>query len=227
MQKLVRGVRKFQSGVFTEQKDLFEKLAGGQKPEALFITCSDSRLNPNLLTQTEPGELFIIRNAGNLIPTYGSGEIGAEAGTIEFALMGLGIKEIIVCGHSHCGAMKGVLEPELLKELPTTAKWLRNADATRQIMKENYKNLSPEAALNVAIQENVLVQIENLKTHPAVAARIARGEVKIHAWVYKFETGEVFEFNPAEGQFKRLEDTANPIVKSARRVLQDQHKGQH
>ncbi len=216
MQKLLRGIKAFQKNAFAENKELFENLADGQKPEALFITCSDSRLNPNMLTQTQPGELFIIRNAGNLIPSHGS-PIGGEAGTIEFALLGLGIREIIVCGHSHCGAMKGVLEPSILKELPTTATWLKNADATQKIMKENYKNLNGEHLLNATIQENVLVQIENLKTHPAVAALLARGDLKIHAWVYKFETGQVFTFSPQEGQFVLLEE-ATPLLAQKRQL---------
>ncbi|OQW49194.1 MAG: carbonate dehydratase [Proteobacteria bacterium SG_bin7] len=222
MQKLVRGIKAFQEKTFAENKELFESLAEGQKPEALFITCSDSRLNPNLLTQTQPGEIFIIRNAGNLIPTHG-GPIGGEAGTIEFALLGLGIREIIVCGHSHCGAMKGVLEPSLLKELPTTATWLKNADSTQRIMKENYKHLGGEQLLNATIQENVLVQIENLKTHPAVAALLARGELQIHAWVYKFETGQVFSFDPQEGQFVLLEE-ATPLLSQKRQLQPVTHK---
>lgn len=216
MQKLVRGIKAFQEKTFVENKELFESLADGQKPEALFITCSDSRLNPNLLTQTKPGELFIIRNAGNLIPSHGN-PVGGEAGTIEFALAGLGIREIIVCGHSHCGAMKGVLEPSLLKDLPTTATWLKCADATQKIMKENYKHLGGEQLLNATIQENVLVQIENLKTHPSVAALLARGELKIHAWVYKFETGQVFTFSPQDGQFILLEE-ATPLHAQKRQL---------
>ncbi len=221
MQKLVRGVKKFQEKAFAENRELFKNLADGQKPEALFITCSDSRLNPNMLTQTQPGDLFIIRNAGNLIPTHGS-PIGGEAGTIEFALVGLGIREIIVCRHSHCGAMKGVLEPSILKELPTTAVWLKNADATQRIMKENYKHLHGEQLLNATIQENVLVQVENLKTHPVVAALLARGDLKIHAWVYKFETGQVFTFAPQEGQFVLLEK-AIPLHNQKRQLQPDVH----
>ena len=159
--------------------------------------------------QTEPGDLFIIRNAGNLIPPYSSDQSG-EAGTIEFALAALGIEDIIVCGHSHCGAMKGILEPETLKDLPATSKWLSRADNTQRIMKENYSHLSGEPLLNAGIQENVLAQIDNLKTHPAVASRLARKKLEIHAWVYKFETGEVFAHNAEEGQFKLLTEEMNP-----------------
>ena len=107
MQKLIQGIHHFQSNLFSPQRELFERLAGGQHPDALFITCSDSRISPNLITQTEPGELFIVRNAGNIVPPYGAAN-GGEGATIEFALVGLGIQDIIVCGHSHCGAMKGL-----------------------------------------------------------------------------------------------------------------------
>lgn len=217
MQKLVRGIKRFQEGEFNENKDLYEQLAGGQRPEALFITCSDSRLNPNLLTNTKPGELFIIRNAGNIVPTHGHG--GGEAGTIEFGLAGLGIREIIVCGHSHCGAIKGVLNPEILQEMPNVANWLKNAEATQRIMKENYPHLSGDHLFNAAIQENVLVQVENLKTLPTVAALLARGELKIHAWVYKFETGQVFSFNPEVGQYSIITDAATPLHTQKRSLM--------
>src|SRR5947209_1011259 len=114
MQKLVEGVHHFQANIFSPQRELFERLADGQSPVALFITCSDSRINPNLLTQTEPGELFILRNAGNLVPPYGAGP-GGEAATVEFATAALGIRDIIVCGHSHCGAMRALLAPAKLR----------------------------------------------------------------------------------------------------------------
>ncbi len=221
MQKLVRGIQTFKKTVFKENEALFTSLAGGQKPDVLFITCSDSRLNPNLLTQTKPGELFIIRNAGNLIPAYGAVP-GSEEGTIEFALAGLGIREIVICGHSHCGAMKGVIHPEIVKEMPAVSRWLGQAEQTQRVMKENYAHLEGEALLNATIQENVLAQVENLKTHPSVAALLARGELKIHAWVYKFETGEVFSYQPDEGQFLPLGDKMHPIVANSRRQMNAQ-----
>ncbi len=180
-------------------------MAQGQNPDALFITCADSRINPNLITQTNPGDLFILRNAGNIIPPYGAAN-GGEGATIEFAVAALGVKDIIVCGHSHCGAMKGLLHPESLGELPSVAAWLGHAEATRRTVKENYSNLNEEQSLNVTTQENVLVQIENLRTHPAVAARLSRGNLNLHGWMYKIETGEVFSYRPDLGQFLPLTD---------------------
>ena len=203
MQKLIQGIHHFQDNVFSSQRELFERLAEGQHPDALFITCSDSRINPNLITQTEPGELFIIRNAGNIVPPYGAAN-GGEGATIEFAVVGLGIQHIIVCGHSHCGAMKGLLRPESLTEMPMMAAWLGHAEATRRIAQQKYEDRPAEALLNVAIQENVLVQLENLRTHPAVAAALAAGKLKLHAWVYKIETGQVFAYDPERGQFAPL-----------------------
>ena len=150
-----------------------------------------------MLMQSKPGDLFIMRNAGNIIPPYGPMYTG-EAGTIEFAVAALGIKDIIICGHSHCGAMKGVLKPEAVKEMPAVAGWLKHAESTQKIMQENYAELEGEPKLNAAIQENVLAQIENIKTHPIVAARMARGELNLHGWVYKFETGEVFAYDGKE-----------------------------
>ncbi|MEX0675914.1 MAG: carbonic anhydrase, partial [Pirellulales bacterium] len=177
MQKLVDGIHQFQQNIFSSHKKLFQRLADGQHPDALFITCSDSRINPNLITQTEPGELFILRNAGNIIPPHGAAN-GGEGATIEFAVAGLGVQDIIVCGHSHCGVMKGLLHPESLKDMPTVAAWLSHAEATRRIMRERYGERTGEALLTTAVEENVLVQLDNLRTHPTVAAGLARGKLK-------------------------------------------------
>lgn len=201
MQKLVQGIHHFQDNLFSPQRELFERLAQGQEPEALFITCSDSRISPNLITQTEPGELFILRNAGNIVPAHGT-TVGGEEATIEFAVVGLGVKDIIVCGHSHCGAVNALLAPEGIREtMPAMCAWLGHAEPARRIIKENYSLLDNEKRLNVAIQENVLVQLENLRTHPAVAAALARNALKLHGWVYKFETGQIFAYDPRHGQY--------------------------
>ncbi len=211
MQKLLQGIHHFQANLFSSQRDLFERLADGQHPDALFITCSDSRINPNLITQTEPGELFILRNAGNIIPPYGAAN-GGEGATIEFAVAGLGILDIIVCGHSHCGAMKGLLHPESLKDMPTMAAWLAHAEATRRIVREKYGDRTGTALMTTAIEENVLVQLENLRTHPVVAAGLARDRLKLHAWVYKIETGDVFAYDAERGQFVPVVQTlAEPV----------------
>lgn len=200
MQKLIRGLHAFQKNVVAERREFFERLAQGQKPEALFITCSDSRVNPNLITQTQPGELFIIRNAGNIVPPHGA-PAGGEAATIEYAITALGVTDVIICGHSHCGAMKGLLNPEELGEMPTLARWLDNAAATRRIIKENYQHLSGPELVTATVEENVLVQLENLRTLPSVAAALVRGKLKLHGWVYKIETGEAFAYDANRNEF--------------------------
>jgi carbonic anhydrase len=204
MQKLVEGIHRFQNTIFKPQRELFERLAQGQSPEVLFITCSDSRINPNLLTQTQPGDLFILRNAGNIIPPHGANQGGGEAAAIEFAVMGLGVKDIIVCGHSLCGAMKALIAPQPPADLPAMSQWLSHAAATRHVMRENYTHLGGNELLTATVEENVLMQIENLRTHPSVAARLARGALRLHAWVYKIETGGVFAYDPSVQQFVDL-----------------------
>ncbi len=207
MKNLIQGIHHFQNNTFTTKRELFERLAKGQTPDALFITCSDSRINPNLITHTEPGELFIIRNAGNIVPPYGA-PVGGEAATIEYAITALKIKDIIICGHTQCGAVSGLLNPDALKVMPSVVEWLAHSESTRRIVMNNYPDATPEEQINLAIQENVLVQIENLRTLPVVADALACGELGIHGWVYKIETGEVFAFDPGKGQF-------HPILKES------------
>lgn len=211
MQKLVRGIHDFQNGVFKSQRQLFERLADGQQPLALFITCSDSRINPNLLTQTEPGELFILRNVGNIVPAYGA-LYGGEAATIEYAVSVLKVRDIVICGHSHCGAMGALIDPPSTADLPAVRAWLQHAAATQRIIRENYAEVEdPQARRTLAVEENVLVQIENLRTHPVVAAGVGREELGLHGWVYKFETGQVFAYDWQQGQFLPLAEPAAPI----------------
>lgn len=204
MKKILDGVKQFQTESFTENQDLFEGLASGQQPLALFITCADSRIDPNLLTQTLPGELFVQRTAGNIVPAYGN-VLGGEACTIEYAVTALKISDIVICGHSQCGAMAGLLAPEAIKTMPAVRAYLEHAEATRRIMEENHHDVTDAAErLKLAVEANVLVQIENLKTHPSVAAAIARDQLNLHGWVYQFETGQVSNHDPEKNQFVPL-----------------------
>ncbi len=210
MQKLVDGIHAFQSGVFGPQRELFERLVERQAPDALFITCSDSRINPNLITQTEPGELFILRNAGNIVPPWGASSCG-EVATIEYALEALQIRDIIVCGHTRCGAVQALLEPAQLETMPAVKTWLGHAEATRRVLRDNYPDatVDPAAAWEIGVEENVLVQIENMRTHPSVMARLMSGRLKLHAWVYDLAHGTVHAFDPEQGQFV-------PVVEAGR-----------
>lgn len=203
MERIIRGIHQFQKDIFSSQKELFERLATGQTPDALFITCSDSRINPNLVTQTKPGDLFIMRNAGNIIPPFGAAN-GGEGATIEYAVAALGIKDIIVCGHTHCGAMKGLLNLDKLTSMPSVVSWLQHAEATRRIIEEKYGDDSDDDRLTDTIKENVLVQLKNLETHPVVAAGMSTGRLKLHGWVYEFETGKIYSYDLAQGKFVSL-----------------------
>jgi carbonic anhydrase len=209
VQKLIQGIHRFQNEDFRPLQGLFEELARGQNPETLFITCSDSRIDPNLLTRSKPGDLFILRNAGNIVPPRGAAS-GGEAATIEFAVVVLAVKDIIICGHSHCGAMRGLLHPEELASLPAVSAWLEHAEKTRRIVQGNYGHLDGERLLTATVEENVLVQLENLRTLPVVASRLARGDLHLHGWVYKIQTGEVFAYDLTCGQFVPVAQYRHP-----------------
>lgn len=201
MEKLIKGIHKFQTTYFNKNIPLFKKLSTGQNPMALVITCSDSRVSPEMITQADPGDLFILRIAGNVVPPYGASKGGGVESTVEYAASVLGVKDIIICGHTQCGVMQALLNPESVKELPAVSNWLSHAESTRRIVKDSYSHLEYEALLRATVEENVLVQLENLRTHPAVAVRLAKGDLQLHGWVYKIETGEVFNYDPEEEQF--------------------------
>jgi carbonic anhydrase len=203
LNSLIKGVNDYHAGAFQQHRETFEKLTEGQKPKALFITCSDSRVDPTMVTGSEPGSLFIIRNAGNIIPPYGAAN-GGEGATVEYALMALNIKNIIVCGHSHCGAMQGLMSDGGLENLPSVADWLGHARTTRLIVKDRHPDLEGEPLVVEAGRANVLVQLDNLKTHPAVALRLAQGQLRLHAWIYTFEKGEMLSYDEATGEWGPL-----------------------
>lgn len=208
MQKILAGVRQFQEHDFPKQREFFERLAEKtQQPRALFITCADSRVHPNLITRTEPGDLFLIRNAGNLIPPYG-GSFGGEVATVEYSVAVLGIRNIIVCGHSQCGAMTAMLKHDSLDDLPAVRKWFLNADATLKIVRTKYPDLEGDELLLAATEENILVQMNNLSTHPQIAARLSTGDIQMFGWYYDIGTGQVLQFNQASGQFEPLNGKA-------------------
>ena len=153
-----------------------------------------------------------LRNAGNLIPPHGS-QVGGEAATIEYAVSVLGIRQIIVCGHSQCGAMKAMLDcPEELRKLPSVRMWLQHAESTRQIVAHKYADLTGEARELVAIEENVLVQINNLSTYPSIAALLATKELQVLGWYFDIATGHVHQYNPASGQFDELDESDGGVI---------------
>jgi carbonic anhydrase len=203
MHKLIHGLHQFQEHIFGSHRALFERLAHGQRPEVMLITCSDSRIVPALLTQTGPGELFVLRNAGGIVPAHGP-SASAEAATIEFAIVELGIRDIVVCGHTGCGAMCALFDERMRASMPALDAWLDHAEATRRLMLQYYKELSDARRIDVAGQENVLVQLENLRTHPAVHAALAGGALQLHGWMYKLEAGSVHHYDPKTGEFEQV-----------------------
>jgi carbonic anhydrase len=216
MKGMITGVKEFRKNYFCSHQELFERLSQAQAPEVLFIGCSDSRIDPNLLTQTQPGELFIIRNVGNIIPPYGTFYSG-EGAAIEYAVHALGVKDIIVCGHSQCGAMKGLLQlGNLTEEMPLVYEWLKHhAEATRRLVQDNYKQYSGEELLKVTIEENILTQIQNLETYPVIRSKLHSGQLYLHAWIYEIETGKVFAYDANLGEFVPLENpfpVPNPLA---------------
>src|SRR3972149_5422535 len=170
MDDIIAGVRAFQRDVYPQHWQLFERLAAAQSPKAMVITCSDSRVDPVLLTQAEPGQLFVLSNAGNLVPRYG-GPVGGVTATIEFAVVALGVPNIIICGHSGCGAMAGLLNPEQLRGMPRVAEWLKHAAVVCESLAAAGQLDAPDA-LQRAVEANVIVQLHHLRSHPAVAAKL-------------------------------------------------------
>ena len=203
MQEIIAGVRTFQRDVFPQYRELFEKLSAGQSPVALVITCSDSRVDPFLFTQAEPGRLFVLRNAGNIVPKY-DGLVGGVTATIEFAVVGLKVPNIIICGHSQCGAIHGLLHPESLKGMPHVANWLEHhSDAVRDMMARTGQ-LGADDEMQHAVDANVLVQLEHLRAQPCVADALAENWINLHGWVYDIVTGDVRAYSTLDRQFATL-----------------------
>ncbi len=219
MKKLIRGLDKFRETYVDTHQELLAQLSHGQTPRVLFITCSDSRVAPNLITDTDVGELFVIRNAGNIIPPYGAAN-GGEGGTIEYAINALNIEQIVICGHSNCGAMKGLLKlNKLQKDMPLVYDWLKHAESTRRMVQETYPHYEGDDLIEVLVAENVLIQIDNLKTYPIIRSRLHQGRLKIYAWIYNVETGKVLAYDarthtyiPPEGQLLDDDDTVRSYV---------------
>lgn len=189
---LLRGVEHFNSHVFPEKEELFRELADGQAPKTLFIACADSRVSPSLITQTNPGDLFILRNIGNIVPAYGE-MLGGVSSAIEYAVLALKVSSIIVCGHSNCGAMTALLDPDpsKLAKMPTVQSWLRNAEAAKAVTGALSGSDAGPATVRSLCEQNVLLQISHLRTHPSVAAALARQELILQGWFYDIGTGEV------------------------------------
>ncbi len=212
MEKVVNGILDFQKHAFKENKDLFAELANGQNPDVLFITCADSRIDPNLVTQTQPGDLFICRNAGNIVPPHVR-QAGGVTASIEFAVAALGVKDIVVCGHTDCGAMKGALTPEALNSLPHVKDWIDHSRAAVECVKAKHGQATMNELLEVT-EQNVLLQLQHLRTHPSVAAKIVNKEVSLHGWVYHIENGDVTCYDESQDVFISVQERYASLVSS-------------
>ncbi|SPK75979.1 carbonic anhydrase (plasmid) [Cupriavidus taiwanensis] len=213
MRDFVEGFLKFQREAFPERSELFQRLATTQNPTTLFITCSDSRVVPELLTQREPGDLFVIRNAGNIVPTHGH-EPGGVTASVEYAVVALGVTDVVVCGHSDCGAMTAIANCKCLDNMPAVAAWLRYADAAKAVnAAQDFRD--PRARLSALVRENVIAQIANLRTHPSIALAVQQDRLTLHGWVYDIESGDIEALDGASGSFRSLsrhpETSATPI----------------
>ena len=202
LEKLKEGIRQFQSEIYPQQADAYRRAASEpQQPAALIVTCADSRIDPELITQSGPGEIFVTRNIGNLVPAYGE-MMGGVSAVIEYAVSALQVRHIAICGHSDCGAMKALLNPASLAGLPSVKNWMRNADAAMSVADSLApKDEKPSERLKRLTEENVLLQIQHLRTHPSVAGAMARKELTLSGWVYDIGAGDVRIAENGEREF--------------------------
>ncbi|MEI7884903.1 MAG: carbonic anhydrase [Clostridia bacterium] len=203
MQKLLDGIVKFRRGDFENHKELFKDLRKGQQPHTLFISCSDSRVDPNMITGTLPGELFIIRNIANIVPPYReTEEYVATTSAIEYAVLVLNVENIIICGHSNCGGCAAsFVAEESLANLPHTRKWLELIHPVREKVLAEIPENEPEAREWMMEQLNVVEQLKHLLTYPYIKEKVATGMLHLSGWHYIIETGEMFIYNKDAGEF--------------------------
>ncbi|MBI0329336.1 carbonic anhydrase [Burkholderia plantarii] len=202
MQEVIDGFLRFQKDVFPQRTELFKRLATRQQPRTLFISCSDSRLVPELVTQREPGDLFVIRNAGNIVPCYGP-EPGGVTATVEYAVAALGVTDVVICGHSDCGAMTAIATCQCLDHMPAVRNWLRYADSAR-VVNEAREHRDQAARIDSMVRENVIAQLANIKTHPSVRLALEQGRLALHGWVYDIETGSIDALDGTRHRFVPL-----------------------
>ena len=201
LDRLLAGVRCFRREVYPQNRERYEQaMRQPQAPYTLFITCADSRIDPELLTQSGPGDIFVSRNIGNLVPAYGQ-VLGGVSSVIEYAVQALGVDQIVICGHTDCGAMKGLLHREQLATMPTVDAWLRNAEAALSVVEAIDKAANEHDKLCQLIEQNVLLQLNHLRTHPSVAGKIAQGKLAVYGWVYDIGNGHVNIYDTASNRF--------------------------
>ncbi|MGC4053113.1 MAG: carbonic anhydrase [Paludibaculum sp.] len=219
---ILTGLKRFQSEVYPSHRDLFAHLAENQQPRALFITCSDSRVVPNLILQAEPGDLFLIRNAGNIVPPVGSADGGGTVASIEYAVSALGITDVILCGHTNCGAMKGILHPEKVASMPNVAAWVQHAAPARREVEKLFPDVTEHERMERMVEQNVIQQVKNLLTHPFIRSRVEAGRMEIYGWVYDIRSGLVRGMDESGKEFSEIhfESHGSPDEKRMLRELE-------
>ena len=206
LEQLKNGVRRFRAEVYPGQADQHARAAiEAQRPHTLFIACADSRVDPIEITQSGMGEVFVTRNIGNLVPAYGE-MLGGVSAVIEFAVKSLRVQHIVVCGHTDCGAMKALLQPDSTKDMPTVTSWLTNARAALSVAETLHtKSEWRRELLSILTEENVLLQLQHLKTHPSVAGAMAMGELTVSGWLYDIGKGQVSIAEDGQRKFTLVE----------------------
>jgi carbonic anhydrase len=211
LKKLIRGIVEFRKNARPSYRETFARLALGQSPDALFIACSDSRVVPNLFASTEPGDLFVVRNVGNIVAPCGEGGRSlsdeSEAAAIEFAAIALRVSDIIVCGHSECGAMRALEEESTSQETPHLNAWLRHAQGALRRVRNGDRMKADLSITNHISQFNVLHQLEHLRTYPTVRERLEDGRLRLHAWWFDIAQAEVSSYVDSTRQFVIIDDT--------------------
>jgi carbonic anhydrase len=208
MEQLIAGVHKFQRDEFGNYRKLFRKLSQeGQNPHTLFITCSDSRVLAELITQSKPGDLFVVKNVGNIVPpSSATGSTNSTAAAIEFAVETLRVSDIVICGHSQCGAMSALLgENPVGNTMPHLREWLNLAAPVLEIMRSQYVHVTQMGdRMDAAAAENVLFALENLHSYHCVQERLMDGTLRLHGWFFHIATAELFAYDPDTLQFQPL-----------------------
>jgi len=218
MNRIIQGIEQFQRDVFPANRELFARLASGQKPEALFIACSDSRVSLEWITQCGPGDLFVCRNAGNMAPRFSRGD--DVSATIEYAVSALGVRDIVVCGHSDCGAMKALLNPASLNDMPQVKSWLRHGKEARLALDKAELAHPSKDPLAELTKLNVRLQLDRLGVHPKVQAQLRAGALELHSWYYRIDTGEVQAWDAAEDRWVAVQESRHGLSILRSRAIQ-------
>ena len=202
LDELKAGIVQFQTKTYPAMREIFEQAASTpQQPKALIITCADSRIDAESITSSGPGDVFITRNIGNMVPAYGE-MLGGVSAVIEYAVTALGVKHVVVCGHTDCGAMKALMHPEAVTKMPTVKSWLTNATAALSVTEALVnKDERPSDFMQRLTEQNVLLQLQHLRTHPSVAGAMARGELTVSGWVYDIGSGGIRISEDGEREF--------------------------